>query len=702
MKLTILISIYLLTASHLFGQGRFDAYRTAEGAYFSADSIFLLIDRAAVQLDTSKADLQKLKELMDDKIYLADSVDNNIMKLFAYKQLKAIPKTQNPEEYINNLIQYGKLLDYLGNSDQAFAVNFDAISVADSIKNDSLLAQLYNSVGTAYKNQGNAELALKYLQQSLAINLNLGDSTSISKNYMSIGNSYKLYGEQDPEYYDTALNFYAKSLTLALRLNYLDGIAGNYNNIGNVYRHKGKFDASLDHFFHAVEINQQHNNQLWLSYNYNNIAGTYQDMGKYESALTYYQKSAKIKTDLGDHQGLHVTYTNMSDSYAALGQYKEAYEYDQLGKQLKAQLEVEERRRLSEELEARFENDRQLSEINKLKSEQDLQELVIQGQQKDLDYQENIRSKNRTLIYALAFILLSLLVILFFFWRNSQQRKIYTEALKVKNAKIKEVNAQIDRARENLALKNEEITDSISYAKRIQAAIMPSQKTFSGYLNNAFIYYLPKDIIAGDFYWTEKTGDTLLFAVADCTGHGVPGALVSIICHNALNSSINQLGLTDPGKILDSTCEIVIEQFEKSEENVNDGMDIALCAYDLKQHKLLFAGANMPLWLVRNNEVIRFNANRQPIGKHEHHVPFDTIEIPLEKGDTIYLSSDGFVDQFGGDRGKKYLNKRFRILLEQLANGAIDNQEKDLNQAFIDWKGEFEQVDDVCVMGVQF
>ena len=253
------------------------------------------------------------------------------------------------------------------------------------------------------------------------------------------------------------------------------------------------------------------------------------------------------------------------------------------------------------------------------------------------------------------------------FWRNNRQRKKYTETLKLKNAEIKHASLQIDNARANLELKNQEITDSINYAKRIQAAILPSEKTLADHLNQAFVLYLPKDIVAGDFYWTEKVGDCLLFAVADCTGHGVPGAMVSVICHNALNTTIKQMGLTDPGEILDETTRLVLQQFEKSEEEVRDGMDIALCSFNTVKRELRFAGANTPLWIVRQEVILKFGATRQPVGKHTSLVKFESNVIPVQKGDLVYLSSDGYVDQFGGEKGKKFMNKRFRELLIEVA-----------------------------------
>jgi serine phosphatase RsbU (regulator of sigma subunit) len=220
----------------------------------------------------------------------------------------------------------------------------------------------------------------------------------------------------------------------------------------------------------------------------------------------------------------------------------------------------------------------------------------------------------------------------------------------------------------------------------------------------SFILYYPNDIISGDFYCMVSVSDTsipkILFAAADCTGLGVPGAMVSVVCNNGLNRSVREYGLTDPGEILDKTREIVIEEFEKSEEEVKDGMDIALCS--LEGNILKYAGAHNPLWLIRNGEIIETKANKQPIGIFGVEVPFTTHTIELQKGDAVYVFSDGYADQFGGEKGKKMKTVNFKKLLLSIQDKTMGEQKILIDSAFEEWRGGLEQIDDVCVIGIRF
>ncbi len=305
----------------------------------------------------------------------------------------------------------------------------------------------------------------------------------------------------------------------------------------------------------------------------------------------------------------------------------------------------------------------------------------------------------------------------------------------------KKANILIVQQKVEIEAQHKEIRDSIDYAKRIQQAIIPPIKVVQQHLKDCFIIYQPKDVVSGDFYWLENPSfnivanetiqsaknddNTIFFAACDCTGHGVPGAMVSVICNNALKRSVNEFKLTTPGEILDKTREIVVQEFEKSEDEVKDGMDIALCSIKFKTESekshiaavLNYAGANNSLYIVRaiNNsekndkttvqnskfELLETKPNKQSIGKIDNPEPFTTHNIALQKGDTIYLFTDGYADQFGGEKGKKMMYKPFKNLLLSIQDKSMDEQKIILEQHFKEWKGALEQVDDVCIIGVR-
>lgn len=294
------------------------------------------------------------------------------------------------------------------------------------------------------------------------------------------------------------------------------------------------------------------------------------------------------------------------------------------------------------------------------------------------------------------------------------------EALKKLNdsleEKVIERTAELYLQKELVEHKNKEILDSITYAKRIQNTILPPRSYMEEHLGEHFVYYRPKDIVSGDFYWVNKKDDQLLFAAIDCTGHGVPGALVSIVAHANLQRAVTLFGLREPAGILDKLNEAVQEGFNNNGEGINDGMDIALCGLDRDTGILNFSGANNALYLFNADRTswpekgtplgegipgIEIKGDKQPIGYFEHQSHFTNHAIQTQKGDVVYLFSDGYADQFGGPNGKKLTRRRFKDLLNKIFQLPVAEQQRALDKAFLDWKGEGEQVDDILVIGVQ-
>jgi serine phosphatase RsbU (regulator of sigma subunit) len=283
---------------------------------------------------------------------------------------------------------------------------------------------------------------------------------------------------------------------------------------------------------------------------------------------------------------------------------------------------------------------------------------------------------------------------------KNSNNKYRIDLLKERESVLKK-NKKIERQVEIIAETNKEITDSINYSKRIQNAILPSTAKVKKLMPESFILYKPKDIVAGDFYWVEKTQNNLNFAVADCTGHGVPGAMMSVICTNALNRSLNEFNLIKPNEILDKTRSLVIQDLDASEDNIKDGMDIALCS--LSGNILNYSGANIKLYIVRGKEIIEYKPNKQPIGLYiGEQTAYTNHTIELQKDDCIYLITDGYVDQFGGEKLKKFKTPALKKLLIDINELSMLDQGKIVLSTFENWKRNLEQIDDVCVMGIKF
>jgi serine phosphatase RsbU (regulator of sigma subunit) len=320
---------------------------------------------------------------------------------------------------------------------------------------------------------------------------------------------------------------------------------------------------------------------------------------------------------------------------------------------------------------------------------------------------------------ALEVILLSIAIIDRFkdfkdtaFSRLNELNDMRQKANEVLEQKVEERTAEVNLQKHKIELQNEElekkkdeILSSIEYAKRIQQAILPSNQAVNELLPKNGVLYLPKDIVAGDFYWVEPFSkqDTskVFFAVGDCTGHGVPGAMVSVICHNALHIALTESQDTQTGLLLDRVDQQVKESFSVGNLQINDGMDVSLACWDKTTKTVTWSGANNALWMIQNDELIEYKANKQPIGRGYEKVNFTTHSIDVKKGDRLILFSDGYADQFGGELKKKFKSKNLKELLVETRALSAEQQTEKLHQAFLDWVKKDEQIDDVCIMIVE-
>ncbi len=267
-------------------------------------------------------------------------------------------------------------------------------------------------------------------------------------------------------------------------------------------------------------------------------------------------------------------------------------------------------------------------------------------------------------------------------------------------AKLRKQKEESEVQKEQLNLLYRDLTDSINYAQRLQNTILPNIGSVRQIFNKSFVFYVPKAVVSGDFYWFKNIGGKKLFAAADCTGHGVPGAFMSLVGHNFLNH-VTKVFL-DPAQVLNNVNRLGTEVLRNNNTGVRDGMDIALCAIDEKDLILEYCGANIPTYVVRNNEIIELSPTKRSIGTFgEKGDSFETLKFQLEINDMVYACSDGYADQFGEENNKKFMRKRFKEMLISISNMEIDSQEKTLHETFNAWKGSMEQTDDLLVIGIR-
>lgn len=280
------------------------------------------------------------------------------------------------------------------------------------------------------------------------------------------------------------------------------------------------------------------------------------------------------------------------------------------------------------------------------------------------------------------------------------------QKVRERTAEITRQNEEIQKQSAQIAELYDQVKDSILYAKRIQEAILPSKEEINTALKNSMVLFRPKDIVSGDFYWFSEKHDRAIIAAADCTGHGVPGALMSMIGSSLLNEIVNEKGIVEPAQILFALKQGVIKALNKhpSADQTKDGMDIAICSIPKTGNKIEFAGANNPLWMIRNGEILEHRGDRQPVGIYGDNLdtPYTNHEVEVLSGDTVYIFSDGYADQFGGPNGKKFKYSQFKKLLVDINEEPMVKQRDVLNTAIEQWMGEEEQIDDILVVGIRF
>ncbi len=524
------------------------------------------------------------------------------------------------------------------------------------------------NIGYVYEHQNLPETALMQYEIALAAAKKIDDKSLMAEVYSSLGSVY--YSSYKDE---KALENFTLSLELYKQLNNEKKIIDGMNNIGVVYKEIGKLDEALTYFSKLLEFAKAKKYAYNQIIAYHNLAITYQDKKNIYYTLMYLDSSATLAKQSRDFEKLTTIYQTYTEVYSKQKNFEKAFEYFSLQFAAKDSLLQQTRANQFIEMSTKYGSEKKEAENRLLKTEGEKQRVITIG---------------------ISIGLVMVVGLLFFIFRSYKQKQKANVLLGKQNNEIREKKAIIEE-------KQKEILDSITYAKRLQEAILPPIDLVNKYFESVFIYYQPKDIVAGDFYWMEHKNDYTFIAAADCTGHGVPGAMVSVVCSNALNRAVLEFNITEPGKILDKTRDLVLETFSKSDKDVKDGMDISLLSINNKTKEVKWAGANNPLWYLEEGKMIEITADKQPIGKTDEPKPFTTHILNLNKNSSVFLFTDGFADQFGGPKGKKFKYKEFQSILVKNASLSSDELCEKLKSAFSQWKGALEQVDDVCIIGIK-
>lgn len=585
------------------------------------------------------------------------------------------------------------------------------------------MANALNNLGVAYNNASNFNIAIDYYLRSLKIRESLFDTANLGSSYFNVGLVYESLNN-----YSKAKEYYLKALKYGELANNKDAISYAYNGLAAVYCENKLFDSALVFYTKALDINLKIKNTLFIIQSYNHLGFFYEKTKDYKKSNMYSFEAIKLLKEFDAPRDLANTYLRLTNNYFNLNKldsanyfgkkayetsykendmsnlepttymlaniyakknnYTEAYKYLNMNKIYSDSLKSQDKLKDIMQKQMQFEYEKKsLADSIQFAEKEKVTNALLEADQAKLDQAKTVRY---TLIFGILLVLGFLGFVFTRFKISKQQNKI-----------ISKQHHEVTEQKQIIEEKQKEIIDSINYAKRLQGAILSSEVVINKHLNH-FIYYKPKDIIAGDFYYFEDYNNHLFIAACDCTGHGVPGAMVSVVCSNALTKAIKEFKLTDPALIFDKTRELVIENFKGSSQEIKDGMDASMIVFNKKTKQIMWCGANNPLWYIEDGELKEITPNKQPIAFYDYAKPYTSVEIITKPKTSYYLITDGYADQFGGPKGKKFKYKELKTLILTNVNEVMSKQKNALSSSFDVWKGDLEQVDDVTIFGFNF
>jgi len=526
-------------------------------------------------------------------------------------------------------------------------------------------SQSLNLKGNLYESFGDYDKALQFCLQAHKLATDNKDLETEAEICSQLGMIYTRLSN-----FSKALEYYREGLEIREKMNDENAMASSLNRIGMIMRLTGRFDESLEYYQKSLEIRRRNKQITSIPWTMLGIASTYEEMQEREKALEYYDKGAVG----GDKRCTLQCIMGSGRILSKLGIDDKAEE--KLGEALKMAMDLKAQSLVAEAYSGLANHYESTGQIEEALKNYKLYEKVRESLQSD---EAKNRLRNIEISHAIE--------------KSEQEKEIY----RLRHVELKEAYDIIDE-------KNKDITASINYARRIQRAILPVPTEINGLEKNIFILYLPKDVISGDFYWFSEVKGKLIVTAADCTGHGVPGALMSMLGISFLEEIVNNREITESGKILNELRREVQRALRQKgdRDETKDGMDISLCVVDREKNMIQYSGANNSLYLIRSGELIEFHADRMPIGIYDLvEKDFKNNDISIVPGDLLYMFSDGYVDQFGGPNHKKFKSTNLKTLLIEIHKLPLPEQKEILENQFNSWKENAEQIDDVLILGMK-
>jgi len=606
------------------------------------------------------------------KLYL----NNNPIKALSYTRqaLTLSEKIDDPSGMASSYNNMGVIYKNQGSLDKALQSYISALRIQEDNKFVDAIAYTYSNIGTVYSLKGEYDKALEYFNQANDQFKSINHDLRIIGSLNNIGNVYEAKGE-----YAKALEYYLESLKYYEELGDNSQAFVPFNNIGNIYYMRGNIASAMAYYQSALDLERFNNDKNGETNALHNIGSAFKKQNKLDTALSYFNEALNIAQETDNKRLLSIIYRSLAETYFAKEDMLMAYSFLSLHTTANESFYNMESNKQIADLENALELEKKEAEIRELTVTNDLQQLQLKN--------------DRIIIISgilLSIIGVGLTIIIYrenkVIRRNKMQLERQKNELESKNLIIEE--------------KNSNITESIAYAKSVQKSLQ-NYKISDDKKERSFIFHKPKDIVSGDFYWYTEKDDKVIIVAADCTGHGVAGAFMTIVGITGLEGIVNRNHIFSPSKILSKLNEQVETSLSQSGKDISDhSMDLAVCCIDYKSEVLKFAGANRPLYYVKNGALEQIKGSKINIGdRGNDKLTFAEHEIGFSEADMVYMFSDGYVDQFGGGFDKKFMPKRLRNLLKKIASEPLNNQRELVAREFESWKDGKEQTDDVLLMG---